>query len=168
MRKKIFFLLLGIILAINGLAQKVPSVINSSGGTATYNELTFDWSVGEMAAVETFSTNRLIITQGFLQPVNLFIDQIDQLGIGSEKIVVYTDPENQSCNLETTFGKSGKLNYQLIDLNGRILLKEEANINELYSKHSINLLKFPNGFYLLKVYFTNNDGIISKTLKIQK
>jgi hypothetical protein len=168
MRKTIFFLLSGILLVTNSWAQNDPSVFNSSGGWATYKELTFEWSVGEMATVETFSTDALIVTQGFLQPFNLNIDHVDNLRTGSEKIVVYPDIGKQTCYLETSFEKPGLLNYLLVDLNGRTLLRNETTVNELNSKQFINMQNFPNGFYLLKVSFTNNDETIIKTFKIQK
>lgn len=168
MRKKTFFLLLGIILAINARAQKDPSVVNSSGGSATYKTVTYDWSIGEMAAIETFSTSSLIITQGYLQPYILKGTQFDQSVTDHQKIMVYPDPGKQSCTLETTFGKSGKLTYQLVDLNGRILLKRETNLKEITSKESINLSNYPNGFYLLNVSFTDKDETIFQTFKIQK
>ena len=168
MRKKTFFLLLGIILAMNARAQKDPTVVNSSGGSATYKTVTYDWSVGEMAAIETFSPSSLIITQGFLQPSNLKVDQVDQLVSDHQKIVVYPDPGKQSCYLETNFGKPGKLNYLLVDLNGKVLQKKETNLKELTSKESINLSNYPNGFYLLRVSFTNIDETIFQTFKIQK
>lgn len=168
MRKTIFFLLLGIILAMNVRAQKDPSVVNSSGGSATYKTVTYDWSVGEMAAIETFSTNLLIISQGFLQPFNLNIDYVDILRTGSEKIVVYPDIGKQTCYLETSFEKPGLINYLLVDLNGRTLLRNETTVNELNSRQLINMQNYPDGFYLLKVSFTNNDETIIKTFKIQK
>jgi hypothetical protein len=168
MRKTTFFLFPGIILTINALAQKDPSVINSSGGSATYNLITHEWSVGEMAGVETYKTPSLIITQGFLQPYKLTGESVELLKNDNDKIVVYPDLGKQTCYVETTFGKPGKLNYQLVDLNGKTLLKKETNLKELTSKESINMSNYPNGFYLLRVSFTNKDETISQTFKIQK
>jgi hypothetical protein len=167
MRKKTF-ILLGIFLAMNALAQKDPSVVNSSGGSANFKTITYDWSVGEMAAIETFSTNSLTITQGLLQPIILKINNVDQSSADQHKIVVYPDPGKMSCYLETNFEKPGKLSYLLVDLNGRMLLKKETNLKELNSKESINLSNYPNGFYLLRVSFINKDETISQTFKIQK
>lgn len=168
MRKKIFFMLSSIFLVINGLAQEDPSIINSSGGSASYNEMIFDWSVGEMASVETFTSGALMVTQGFLQSSKSIIDQVDQIGTSGEKIKLYPDIEKQICNLETSFEKPGKLNYLLVDLNGRIILKKELNIHELNSEQTISLLNYSNGIYLLKVSFTNADETFIKTFKIRK
>jgi hypothetical protein len=168
MRKAIFFLLPGIILTMNAPAQKDPSLINSSGGSATYHTVTYDWSVGEMAAIETFSTNTLIITQGFLQPFILKGTPVDQSVTDHKKIMVNPDYGKQTCSLETSFEKPGKLNYLIVDLNGRTLLKKEINLKELTFKESINLSIYPNGFYLLKVRFTTSDETITQTFKIQK
>lgn len=168
MRKTTFFLLLGIILAMNALAQKDPTVINSSGGSSNYKTVTYDWSVGEMAAVATFTSPGLIITQGYLQPSVLKGNQIDQMATDRQKIIVYPDYGKQCCNLETSIGKPGKLNYLLVDLNGRTLMKKETNLKDPSSKESINLSDYPNGLYVLRVSFTNKDETISQTFKIQK
>jgi len=168
MRKTTFFVLLGIILAMNARAQKDPSVVNTAGGSLTYKTVTYDWSVGEMAAIETFLTNSLIVTQGYLQPAIVKVDHFDQSVTDQQKIMVYPDYGKQSCFLETTFGKPGKLNYLLVDLNGRTLLKKETNLKEPTSKESISLSNFPNGYYLLRVIFTNKGETISQTFKIQK
>lgn len=167
MRKTTFFLLLGIILAMNALAQKDPSGINSTGGSATYKTITYDWSVGEMAAVESYVTPGLIITQGYLQPFVLTGTKVEQL-TDKKKIVIYPENGKQTFSLETSFEKPGKLNYLLVDLNGRTLLKKETKISGLNSKQSVDLTNYPNGLYLLKVSFTTPDESVIQSFKIQK
>jgi len=167
MRKTTFFLLLGIILAMNALAQKDPSGINSTGGSATYKTITYDWSVGEMAAVETYDTPGLIITQGYLQPFVLKGTSVDQL-TDQKMIQVYPDHEKHTFFLETSFEKPGKLNYLLVDLNGRILLKEEVNVSGMNFKQYVDLTNYPNGMYLLKASFTNHQGSVIQSFKILK
>ncbi|WP_159452689.1 gliding motility-associated C-terminal domain-containing protein [Pedobacter nyackensis] len=46
------------------------TVINATGNTYTHNTgIIFEWSVGELALVETMTNSRAIITNGLLQPV---------------------------------------------------------------------------------------------------
>jgi hypothetical protein len=168
MRKKPFLLLVGLILTIGGWGQNDPSIINSSGGTATINSIYFDWSVGEMASVETYTNNSLTITQGFLQPFKLKSDKVDQFESGGEKITVYPDFGKQTCFFKTSFLKPGRLDYMLVDMSGRMLLKKETSLKDGTSTQSINLSNFPNGLYLLRISFNNNDESVYKTFKIQK
>ena len=48
-------------------AQMVlPSTLNASGATASKGYFSFDWSVGESAAVSTLANSSLMVTQGVL------------------------------------------------------------------------------------------------------
>lgn len=168
MRKTIFFLLLGVLLAIDCRAQKDPSVVNSSGGSSTYKMVTYEWSVGEMAAIETNQTPSLIITQGFLQPLTSSGDFVDRLKSDTDKIKVYQGNGAQQCVVETSFECPGKLCFHLVDISGRVVLKEEVKIENGISEQSFNLMSFPNGIYLLDVRFISRIGTYTKTVKIQK
>ncbi|MHB8208637.1 MAG: gliding motility-associated C-terminal domain-containing protein [Mucilaginibacter sp.] len=49
-------------------AQTVsPAIVNVAGNTFTQSDITYEWSVGEMALVETMITTKAIITNGLLQ-----------------------------------------------------------------------------------------------------
>jgi hypothetical protein len=167
MRKTAYILLLGITMAMNALAQKDPSEINSTGGSATYKTITYDWSVGEMAAVETFAIPELTITQGYLQPYVLKGTKVEQI-TDQQKIVVFPDYGKQTFTLVTSFEKPGKLNYQLIDLNGRILRHEEVKVSGMNFKQSVDLTNYPHGMYLLKTSYTTHDESVFQSFKIQK
>jgi hypothetical protein len=167
MRKTTIFLLFGIILTMNAMAQNDPTCINSTGGSATYETITYDWSVGEMAAVETVEATGLIITQGYLQPVSLKGTAAEKFA-GQKKITLYPEHGKQTFSLETSFEKPGKLNYLLVDLNGRTLLKKETTVSGLKSKQDVDLSNYPNGLYLLQVSFTSHDESVIQSFKIQK
>lgn len=44
-----------------------PSTVNSNGGSANYLNIVYEWSVGELALVESFINKEYIINNGLLQ-----------------------------------------------------------------------------------------------------
>ncbi|MFM6976008.1 MAG: gliding motility-associated C-terminal domain-containing protein [Sphingobacteriaceae bacterium] len=70
----LFFLSFGSVIDV-ALAQNsiTPDVVNSNGGSYTYEGITFEWSVGELALIETLFEDQVrsnpSITSGFLQPM---------------------------------------------------------------------------------------------------
>lgn len=49
-------------------AQSLPYVVNSASGSGKINNQLYDFSIGEMALVQTFQVTNTTLTQGFLQP----------------------------------------------------------------------------------------------------
>ncbi|MGB8191233.1 MAG: T9SS type A sorting domain-containing protein [Chitinophagaceae bacterium] len=56
-------------MAASANAQSVQQTLNAGGGSKAGN-IYLDWSVGEMVAVQTFSSSNVLLTQGLLQPGN--------------------------------------------------------------------------------------------------
>ena len=74
LKNKLFFTSIFLLLInINNVkAQSItPSVINASGYSGTISGQVFDWSIGEMTLVSTYTGSTLIVTQGLLQPYML-------------------------------------------------------------------------------------------------
>ena len=72
---KYFILTIFIFCCDEIFAQSIaPSVINSTGGTATVGNLIVDWNVGE--SMITTQTNGIIVTNGQLQPVDEIISSV--------------------------------------------------------------------------------------------
>jgi gliding motility-associated-like protein len=51
-------------------------VINSAGGSMTHQNITYEWSIGEMALVESMLGVEYSLTNGFLQPLKILPDDI--------------------------------------------------------------------------------------------
>lgn len=68
------FILLGIFLGLMGFkhvkAQGINAVtINATGNSSNYLNITYEWSFGEMALVESMMDSNYSLTNGFLQPL---------------------------------------------------------------------------------------------------
>ncbi|WP_316819368.1 gliding motility-associated C-terminal domain-containing protein [Pedobacter nyackensis] len=101
-------------------------VINAAGNSHTQNNITYEWSVGEMTVVETMENSRLSLTNGFLQPVvigffnnNVYkvfpINILTPNGDGINDTWVIKDIEKYPDNEITIFDRSGRTIHHVIN-----------------------------------------------------
>ncbi|WP_316794074.1 gliding motility-associated C-terminal domain-containing protein [Pedobacter frigoris] len=123
----IFFLIL--LFSGDAYSQIVSSsIVNSSGNTSTNGGITYEWSVGEMAIVETMVNTNAIISNGFLQGIffmpfsyaDFLINPTNILspnGDGKNDVWIVEKIEDYPDNEVTVFDRSGRImfnrkNYQ--------------------------------------------------------
>lgn len=139
-----FKYLLIVVLALlncNAFAQSItPSVINSTGGTATIGNLIVDWNVGE--SMITTQTNEIIVTNGQLQPVDEIIS-VEELNT-SWNISVYPNPTRDEFVITTP--NAGVFEASLFDLTGKFISKQI-----LMSTNRMDVRSLANGSYYLQV-----------------
>lgn len=104
-------------------AQSInPAIINATGSNFFYDGAVYEWSIGEIAVVETMSNSRNIVTNGVLQP--LFPDPLineattivatnilSPNGDGKNDIWIIEDIEKYPDNEVTVFDRSGRTVY---------------------------------------------------------
>ncbi len=149
-------------------AQTVsPQLISTSSGKGIISTSYFEWSVGE-PMIQTYSSTTLMITQGFLQPTNALPTAIKNNSITSNELSLFPNPTANELFLQTNFKESGKLSYQLYDINGTLLLNNETEShNQLQEKIDVSSLAVAT--YFLQVTFkTIQDEIKIASYKIQK
>lgn len=76
------------------IAGKAQQVVSTSGGFYENANISLNWTVGE-PVIETFAAGDIILTQGFQQPYNFFLQQILNIPIGWSGISGYVDPLNK-------------------------------------------------------------------------
>lgn len=152
-----FNLLLIVALALlncNAIAQSItPSVINSTGGTATVGNLIVDWNVGE--SIVTTQTNGIIVTNGQLQPVDEIIS-VEELNT-TWNISVYPNPTRDEFVI--TAPNAGVFEASLFDLTGKFISKQT-----LMSINRMDVRSLANGSYYLQVRNTSNQEFKTITL----
>jgi hypothetical protein len=122
-------------------AQSItPSVINSTGGTATVGNFIVDWNVGE--SIITTQTNGIIVTNGQLQPVDEIIS-VEELNT-SWNISVYPNPTRDEFVI--TSPNAGVFEASLFDLAGKFISKQT-----LMSTNRMDVRSLANGSYYLQV-----------------
>ena len=69
-KKLVLVILLLIVTAVGSRAQSIgPAIVNASGNTFAQGDMIYEWSIGELALVETMINASGSITNGLLQPV---------------------------------------------------------------------------------------------------
>ena len=135
-------------------AQSItPSVINSTGGTATVGNLVVDWNVGE--SMVSTQTNGIIVTNGQLQPVDGIIS-VEELN-SSWNVSVYQNPTRDEFVI--TAPNSGIYEASLFDLAGKFISKQT-----LMSTNRMDIRSLANGSYYLQVRNTTSQEFKTITL----
>jgi hypothetical protein len=145
-----------------------PSVLASEGGIDSNDDISLEWTLGEIA-VATLYTNSTMITEGFHQPSLTVSDYYETTNIelshqSTAKIKVVPNPVRSIVNIQMEFSEESALNISLFDLAG-IQLLEKLNQSPTDS-FELNLSGFPAGIYLLR--FSNQQGRVIRTFKLSK
>lgn len=149
----------------NLIAQSIaPSIINASGGSHTISGNTYDWSIGEMLLVNTFSTSGGIVTQGLLQPQELTAVAINN---ALNEINVYPNPVYDMLYIQSGIKQETKLSYEIFDMSARKIMNSSILISGT-EKFSIDFSKFQPGPYLLNISVIENGTESHASYKIQK
>jgi Secretion system C-terminal sorting domain len=159
MRQLFFFLMLCASLA-NG-----QEAITASYGSGTIGGQVIDWTLGDMAAIETIENTNLIVTQGFLQPVSgKVLTEEPRLDKGI--VELFPNPTQDWVNLKATFADPVVLRYSVMDISGKLLL--EKNLDGVQQVHSdaIDLSGFAAGTYLFRVEAAGKGWDFFKVVKV--
>ena len=119
-------LMVCLILQVKAQNTTLPSTINTASSYGKINNLYFDFSFGEMVLVQTFQSNTVSLTQGFLQPILLSQNTVDLVitnniitpnGDGRNDFFVVKGLEKYQSNKISIFDRAGRLifsafNYQ--------------------------------------------------------
>ena len=163
--KKLTSLSTGLLLiAIHAIAQApVEKVLNTSGGSHTHGHYTFEWSVGEMAMVQTSksSNNDYVITNGFLQPVGPKQSNNGQYFTPDEIIILPNLTHNKiEINIRTS--QQGVISINIYDAGGKYLFTKKAISNGLGSIESVDLSVYSSGIYFINLDLAPSFGSIKK------
>ena len=73
-------------------AQKpTTEVINSTGGSSTFLGIEYEWSVAELALVETMAGSNYVLTNGILQPYRISFEAQNDFYIIDNNIITPND-----------------------------------------------------------------------------
>ncbi len=143
-----------------------PSVLNSTGGSATVGGNTYEWSVGELV-VHTVSTTSVVVTQGLLQPMPPGVS-VGSINTVAADVQVYPNPAKDVLILQPALVAGSRLQYTLLDITGRTISKAEAYLHTGQEKQSISISALPAGDYIVQVQAQQPGGISHTTFKICK
>jgi hypothetical protein len=166
------FILLGLAvscLSLNtAIAQSIgPSTLNQTGGSATIGGDIFDWSVGEMTMVSTFSGPSVIVTQGVLQSEVLPSGK-KEISLAGQ-LQVFPNPASSVINVQFSAVSAGSITCKLMDMTGKTMSVKKQAINQGTTTEQIDISRLAVATYLLNVSF-NAPGKSEETTnyKIEK
>lgn len=150
------------IISINAFSQSIsPELITTSGDNFKNSNVELDWSIGEIM-IETYSNTENSLTQGFHQSKYDVTTSVDEISGIDFKIKIFPNPTSDLINLQIIGNINQNLTYELIDLQGKVLIKNSVN----KTKKQINMSRFSQNMYLLKI--TTENGKQVSIFKIQK
>jgi hypothetical protein len=168
--KNNFYVLFWCIISLSVRAQTLsPTILNSSGGTTTVNGINYEYSFGEMTVISTFSSPKLIVTQGLLQTrVDTIAAGIRANELPVPTITVYPNPAQQLICFESEYTAAGKLYYELVDAAGKLITSKQLTVTAGKIKETIDIAKLPAGMYLLNIAVQQDKVTFFQHSKIQK
>jgi len=146
--------------------KAIMTSLNTSGGIATGNSGSVNYSVGQVVYTY-FGESNYNTTQGIQQANNKqeysSMEDADIIENIKTELIVYPNPTNNLITLTAKgFNINNKINsYQLHNYQGQLLIKN--SINQVST--TINLENFSSSIYILHVFIDNE---LQKTFKIAK
>lgn len=155
--QKIFIIILLTIVAISAQAQES---VNTSGGVDRGNGGTVSFSVGQMVYT-TDSKEAGSVVQGIQRPYRITTTDIKKLD-NNISFKAYPNPSSDDLFLEMNAFRNEKLNYQLYDMQGKLIMTNPIDI----PKTQINMRALAVGAYVIHIYDSKNRAI--QTIQIIK
>jgi hypothetical protein len=159
--KTMRYILFGMLLSNAAYAQSIaPQTVNATGGNHRKGNLRLDWSVGEMALVNTLSspTTGSIITNGVIQPLTGVVS-----GSGSRtrpfddnEIRILPNPTRHLLAVSMNINYEGTATLRLFDVLGNLLYKKTVPANRYGQIEQINMSGYIKGHYMLKIEFVSS------------
>jgi hypothetical protein len=169
--KKHLLYFFALVLTFTAQAQSLtPTVIASGGAYSSNGGVSLSYTVGELAAVQTFTSANTILTQGFQQPNDIVNGLLDIEKGADGAFSVYPIPAQTTLWFGYEFTEAGKVEVSLVNILGQ---KMQYSLMESYDTgkliHSFDCSAYASGNYILSVKFTATSGpekILSKKIQI--
>jgi hypothetical protein len=169
---KLFFLFIFSQYAQKGLGQKIfTSTINATGEAKKLSQLdprfagfTFEWNVGESAAVTSMQNDPLLFTNGLLQ--YRFEQQPENSRVATflaDEVKVGPNPLKDIVEINMLHGLKGKLIIELVDNKGNKLKNVQLQYNGIGLFEKWNLSGLTAGQYFISI--NQLDPITGRVVK---
>jgi len=169
MKKMTFLLMICLFPVAFANAQSTgPATLNASGGTTSIAGNDFEWSIGEMTMVSTFSSSSITVTQGVLQPAAVS-DGVKNVNSLEKSLHVFPNPASTYVELQYSSSSGGRLSYKLTDMLGRVARTGTAKVAGGTLELQVEVTELAAATYLLEVTVENENGAVEATsYKIDK
>lgn len=131
---------------------RAPQVINVGGDSKNSGNSSLEWSIGELASINTYISGPLFLYTGVLQTSTAypFIRNIDpgQIKLGP-------NPFRNKIKVETAFKTSGKVLLTVYDVFGKSVFTKEVFSSLEYLNETLMLYSLGNGIYFLEIIYSD-------------
>jgi hypothetical protein len=151
------------------LFSQAPTVelktINVCGG---YNDnpssyYRFEWSIGDAASIQTFTTSSLIVTTGVLEPSTQTPAGANTASVwASDEIKILPNPVATELEIDILSKQRGKINLVMYDGNGKAVEQRQFTYNGLGRIEKIVMARFAAAQYFLKITLEPDPGSVAK------
>jgi len=153
-----------ILINVSARSQSVSSVINCTGNSYSQGYYSIDWSVGELALVNTMqSSGYAIITNGLLQPNLSDYNNDARRYFTKDEITIMPNPTHGKIEVNFTTPQQGNLYLYVYDVNGKLLTTDKLLLSGTMISKFVDLSTFASATYLLKVELKPAPGSVSKS-----
>lgn len=141
------------------------SVINAAGNSFSQGYYAIDWSVGELAVVNTMSSPNgyIVLTNGLLQPAGSNENINPGKHFTSDEIKILPNPTFNRVEINISTLQQGTLNIIIYDAAGKQLMTTKTISNGLQRSEKMDLSAFASGTYLFYIELNPLPGSIRKT-----
>lgn len=153
------------------LWSHAQEAINVAGNTAHINGMTFEYSIGEMVLINTVKSNKLVVTQGLLQPNQQSNGPtISPSTISTNDLTkVYPNPTQNILFIELDELSEVSCEYKLLDATGKVVWTKQETIQQGLHKVVVDVQNYASGTYYLMLNKTySNERIENYSYKIVK
>ena len=156
--KHYLLLLCALISFMCSMSQSMqPCVINTSGGSYSSSNYSYEWSIGELVLVNEMkdADSKYVLTNGFLQPFARNENATKPPAIFRQhEFRVLNNPVKDNLRVQLLTSETGRMVLSVYDERGNVSRYREVNVSASGTTEDISMRGLANGTYLLKASFT--------------
>ena len=154
------------LIGFSGIAQQVtPQVFNTAGRsdsiiTTTIGTIKIDWSVGEMPLVHTSTATGLIVSNGFLHPLNTSSPTAinNPNTLSPSEVKIFPNPVQSQLLIQMELNIPGRVEIIVLDISGRKLSRHSMKYSGGIQTKLIDMQNYPSGSYQLILIYDPANG----------
>lgn len=148
-------------------AQSIaPSTINACGNMVTLAGNDYEWSVGEMVLVSTFTAGAVTVTQGVLQPADVLlgVNPVPEIPM---HISVFPNPASSDVSIRYASQTPASMSYVLTDMTGKTIMSGRS-ARATSTTESLHIAPLACAIYALDIFVVTESGSKHFIYKIEK
>jgi hypothetical protein len=164
MKTKLTFCALLLNLTLIGYSQSMtPTVVNAGGKTYTDSSISIEWSIGEVAVVNTMTSvdKRFVFSNGFLQS-ELSCKDKDNYSFTADELTVLPSPTHGKLDVWIDTRQQGNLLIGINNAAGKEICSRKVSSYGTHVTEHFNLTTQPSGTYFVHVTLLPAPGFTTK------